>query len=212
MTSRRVLGRNNTSRIKLQKVFNFNNLQDDDSDTSHDHVDTTSRCQNVNDRSRTTHNHTAIVSGDAPVQISAADTAAAVQSTSRTNSKNNLTAPDVIPADGSSMESSFGESQGSGHVTSDKRRLRRANKRRNEELRLTISFFVSIILFIICWFPFCISMFFSTFTNVKLPLTLDIVTLILGCFNSTLNPLVYGLLNRRFNDAFRRLFRCRVRK
>ena len=81
---------------------------------------------------------------------------------------------------------------------------------KREEIRLTFSFFITMIVFIICWLPFCFSMFFMTFTNVDVPRTFDVCTLILGCLNSSLNPIIYGVLNKKFFNAFKALYSCQT--
>lgn len=79
-------------------------------------------------------------------------------------------------------------------------------RRRREEFQLAGSLVVVIVLFVICWFPYCISMFISVFTPERSSRGLDMTSLFLGYFNSCVNPIVYGLMNKKFKAAYIRLF------
>lgn len=87
-------------------------------------------------------------------------------------------------------------------------RIARKKKRREEEMRLTKSFIVVIFVFILCWFPFCITMFWSVFIRDErksVPRVIDMATLLLGFANSCCNPIIYGVMNRKFRAGFRSL-------
>lgn len=86
-------------------------------------------------------------------------------------------------------------------------RRQRALRRRQEELRLTMSLLVVVCVFIVCWCPFCVTMFMWVH-NQSPPRIASMVTLLLGCFNSALNPIIYGLMNRKFREGYLRLFLC----
>ena len=82
-------------------------------------------------------------------------------------------------------------------------------KRRAEKLsrfqantRLTVSFFVVILTFVICWLPFCITMLLSVHTDYELPRIPIMATLILGCLNSCCNPIIYGVMNTKYRPGF----------
>lgn len=86
---------------------------------------------------------------------------------------------------------------------------KQAQKRMREELRLVASLLVVVIIFIVAWLPFCVTMFWSVFGGSNPPpRTLDMFTLLLGYTNSCCNPIVYGIMNKRFNNAFKKLFKC----
>ena len=89
---------------------------------------------------------------------------------------------------------------------------RRKEKAKAEELRLTTTLFVVIIIFTICWLPFCITMFMSVFDNEPVPRIPDITTMLLGCLNSSLNPIIYGLMNKKFRSGFATLYCWSCRK
>ena len=85
----------------------------------------------------------------------------------------------------------------------------KALKRRQEDLRLAWSFLVVILSFVLSWLPFCVTMFCSVFLPFPVPRIPDMITLLLGCMNSAYNPIIYGVLNKRFRTAFRKLF-CKL--
>ncbi|XP_022090479.1 alpha-2C adrenergic receptor-like [Acanthaster planci] len=81
-------------------------------------------------------------------------------------------------------------------------------RRKQEELRLTKSFLVVILAFIVCWFPFCITMFWSVFSPYPVFRPVDMASLLLGFFNSCCNPVIYGLMNNRFRAGFKHILCC----
>jgi hypothetical protein len=92
--------------------------------------------------------------------------------------------------------------------TVKQRELRRQRKR-EEEKKLTKSLLIVIFVFILCWLPFCGTMFWSVFTSDSIPRVPDVISLVLGFANSCCNPIIYGLMNHRFRLGFVRLFKCR---
>ncbi|CAH1775229.1 unnamed protein product, partial [Owenia fusiformis] len=83
------------------------------------------------------------------------------------------------------------------------------DKKQEDEIKLAISLLVVIVTFIISWLPFCITMFISVFSGENVSRTADITTLILGYANSAYNPIIYGLMNKRYQEGFKKIFhRC----
>lgn len=82
----------------------------------------------------------------------------------------------------------------------------KAKKDRRNEMRLTTSFLVVIMTFVICWLPYCVAMFWSLLRPV--PRAFDITTLLLGYFNSCCNPIIYGILNKNFRKGYKALLFC----
>lgn len=80
-------------------------------------------------------------------------------------------------------------------------------RRRREEIRITFSLLVVIIVFFVSWLPFCITMLCSLYCRGPVPRSADIISLFFGYANSCFNPLIYGLMNRRFSDAYKQLFK-----
>ncbi|GAB1606083.1 uncharacterized protein LOC115217869, partial [Argonauta hians] len=80
-------------------------------------------------------------------------------------------------------------------------------RRRREEIRITFSLLVVIIVFFVSWLPFCITMLCSLYLSYTIPRQADIASLFFGYANSCFNPLIYGLMNKRFSDAYKDLFK-----
>lgn len=78
--------------------------------------------------------------------------------------------------------------------------------RRREEIRLAFSLVVVVVIFVICWLPYCISMLISVFYKGHVPREFHMFTLVIGYANSGCNPIVYGVMNKRFKVGFKRLF------
>ena len=88
--------------------------------------------------------------------------------------------------------------------------IKDSKRRQKEEWQLTMSLLLAIIFFFICWFPFCIVMFVTTIFQVSVPVSLDFCSLFFGILNSSINPIIYGIMNKRIRNAFRQLFLCRL--
>ena len=78
--------------------------------------------------------------------------------------------------------------------------------KRREEHRLAMSLIVVVIVFVICWLPFCISMLIMIFAETPVPMEFHMFTLLLGYANSCCNPIIYGLMNKRFASGFKDLY------
>ncbi|KAK7093889.1 alpha-2B adrenergic receptor-like [Littorina saxatilis] len=95
-------------------------------------------------------------------------------------------------------------------------RQQKKDKSRREEFRLSLSLMVVIVVFVLCWFPFCITMFLSVFAPHTLIRAADMFTLLLGYSNSCLNPIIYGVMNKRVKDGYialwNRVFRPKYRR
>ena len=83
-----------------------------------------------------------------------------------------------------------------------------AKLKRREEHRLAMSLIVVVIVFVICWLPFCISMLIMIFADTPIPREFHMCTLLLGYANSCCNPIIYGLMNKRFASGFKDLYCC----
>ena len=75
-----------------------------------------------------------------------------------------------------------------------------------EETKMTKTILLIVALFIICWAPFAITMFFDVYYPRPLPRAVDIVSLLLGYLNSMCNPILYGLCNSAFKQGFLDLY------
>ena len=75
-----------------------------------------------------------------------------------------------------------------------------------EEVKMTNTILFVVALFIICWAPFAITMFFDVYYRRPLPRAIDILSLLLGYLNSMFNPILYGLRNSAFKQGFLDLY------
>ena len=75
-----------------------------------------------------------------------------------------------------------------------------------EETRITNTFIFVVTLFVICWAPFAITMFFDVYYPKPLPRALDMASLILGYLNSMCNPVLYGLRNSDIRQGVLNLY------
>ena len=75
-----------------------------------------------------------------------------------------------------------------------------------EEAKMTNTILFAVALFVICWAPFAVTMFFDVYYPRPLPRTVDIASLLLGYLNSMCNPLLYGLRNSAFKQGFLDLY------
>ena len=75
-----------------------------------------------------------------------------------------------------------------------------------EEEKMTNTFLLVLALFIICWAPFAMTMFFDVYYPRPLPRSINIVSLLLGYLNSMCNPILYGMRNAVFKQGFVNLY------
>ena len=78
-------------------------------------------------------------------------------------------------------------------------------KAENTEYKLALSLIVVVIVFVICWLPYCISMLIQVFYPHPVPRGFHMFTLILGYANSCCNPIIYGVMNTQFAKGFKDL-------
>ena len=75
-----------------------------------------------------------------------------------------------------------------------------------EETKMTNTIVLVVALFVICWAPFAITMFFDMYYSRPLPRAVDMGSLLLGYLNSMCNPILYGLRNSAFKLGFQDLY------
>ncbi|KAH3691790.1 alpha-2Da adrenergic receptor-like [Dreissena polymorpha] len=83
---------------------------------------------------------------------------------------------------------------------------RQPSSRRREEIRLAFSLTIIVVVFVICWLPYCISMLLSIFYAGHVPREFHMFTIIIGYANSCCNPIIYGVMNKRFKVGFQHIF------
>lgn len=86
-------------------------------------------------------------------------------------------------------------------------RQKRKEKRRAEEFQLALSLMVVIVAFVLCWLPFCVTMLLSVFYPESLVRAADMFTLLLGYSSSCLNPIIYGVMNKRVKEGYSTLWK-----
>lgn len=79
-----------------------------------------------------------------------------------------------------------------------------------QQRKTVLTFFLALIVFIICWTPFavCIGVGSSISSRDELPHGLGIATYWCGFLNSAINPYLIGLRSDKFYEAFYRFFCC----
>ena len=75
-----------------------------------------------------------------------------------------------------------------------------------EETKMTNTILLVVALFVFCWAPFAITMFFDVYYPRPLPRAVDIASLLLGYLNSMCNPALYGFRNSAFKQGFLDLY------
>lgn len=94
-------------------------------------------------------------------------------------------------------------------ATKDQAQMRSNGKdkmRRREEVSLAVSLIVVVLLFVICWLPYCVSMLISIYYHGYVPREFHMFTLLMGYANSGCNPIIYGIMNKRFKLEYKKLF------
>ncbi|XP_022800813.1 melatonin-related receptor-like [Stylophora pistillata] len=79
-----------------------------------------------------------------------------------------------------------------------------------EEIRITRTLFVIVVFFNICWTPvFLIDMVDTIRGKWSLPREAYVAYTFLAIISSALNPVIYGVLNKNFQQEYLKIFRCR---
>lgn len=80
-----------------------------------------------------------------------------------------------------------------------------------EEIRITKALFVTVLGFIICWSPIAIIDLIDASHTIQLPRKVYLMYIYLGFGSSSINPFIYGILNRSFRREFMRMFTLKCR-
>ncbi|XP_001635421.3 adenosine receptor A3 isoform X2 [Nematostella vectensis] len=77
------------------------------------------------------------------------------------------------------------------------------------EIRVTKTLFATVAAFWVCWIPIAIVDFTEmAIGEWSLPRRVYYMYSIFGISSSSANPIIYGVMNKSFNDEYRKLFRC----
>jgi len=82
------------------------------------------------------------------------------------------------------------------------------DKYRSDEIRLALALAIVVIMFVVCWMPFCISILIGIFSPHAVDDSFHMWTLMIGYSNSCMNPVIYGVMNKKFGEGFKDIF-CR---
>lgn len=80
-----------------------------------------------------------------------------------------------------------------------------------DDIRLALALAICIVCFFISWFPFCISMLLGIYSPNSTSNDFHLATLLIGYANSCMNPVIYGVVNKKIGEGFKDLF-CRCCK
>ena len=119
--------------------------------------------------------------------------------TTATETHNNSLEQDLCPAERPQMNRP-------GETKSDSKSKSPEFQVTPEETQITNTFLFVVALFVICWAPFAVTMFFDVYYPKPLPRAVDIASLLLGYLNSMCNPVLYGLRNSAFKQGFLNLY------
>ncbi|CAH1780427.1 unnamed protein product, partial [Owenia fusiformis] len=76
-----------------------------------------------------------------------------------------------------------------------------------EEMRLTISLMVVVVTFVLSWLPFCTATLTTVFSEMTLNRAGSMTVLVLGLANSAYNPIIYGIMNKQYQEGFKKIYR-----
>ena len=79
-----------------------------------------------------------------------------------------------------------------------------------EEVKVTAMLFTTILAFFLCWVPSIIIDFYEAITGYQtLPREVYMLNIFTYLLSSAINPLIYGLMNREFKVAYKKVLGCR---
>ena len=84
-----------------------------------------------------------------------------------------------------------------------------SNARYKRERQMSVLTFVVVVTFAICWAPYSAAMLCLARGNCGFSEDFMFLALMLSILNSSCNPVIYGLLNKNFRNAFKNIITCR---
>ena len=80
----------------------------------------------------------------------------------------------------------------------------------NEEVRITMMLFVTVVAFMICWTPTNVVDFYEIVGGYyKFPRQVYYLTIFTFSSSSAINPLIYGLMKKEFKEAYKNVLWCK---
>ena len=65
-----------------------------------------------------------------------------------------------------------------------------------------------VIAFYVCWTPLAIASILYAFDLQPTEFGLVTFAFVITCTNGVINPLIYGVMNKQFRKAYKKIFRC----
>ena len=84
-----------------------------------------------------------------------------------------------------------------------------SNSRYQRERQMSVLTVTVVVTFAICWAPYCASMLCLAHKNCGFSENFMLLALMLSILNSCCNPVIYGMLNKNFRNAFKNVLRCK---
>lgn len=81
----------------------------------------------------------------------------------------------------------------------------RGDRRRRDEMRVTVTMLLVIFVYVISWLPYCVTILLNILLPKPLPRQVDMVVILLGYGNSLYNPFIYGLRNSSIKSGYIKL-------
>ena len=79
-----------------------------------------------------------------------------------------------------------------------------------EDVKITKILFAVLIAFVICWTPAFTIEFLDTIQGeYNLPRQVYLILPFTGAANCAINPLIYGVMQKRFRDAYKKILTCK---
>ena len=76
------------------------------------------------------------------------------------------------------------------------------------EARTTATMVAVVIAFYVCWTPLGITGFLYVFDMQPRGFGFATFAFVFTCMNGVINPLIYGVMNKQFRKAYKKMFRC----
>ncbi|XP_028405352.1 rhodopsin, GQ-coupled-like [Dendronephthya gigantea] len=84
-----------------------------------------------------------------------------------------------------------------------------SNSRAERERRMSLLTITVVVTFTICWAPYCVAMLCLARGKCGFPENFMLLALMLSILNSSCNPIIYGMLNKKFRRAFKNILTCK---